>query len=165
MSKQESTRRTLCRYVMVKAWVYYRNLKTTFRKALKLSWMLVKRTLKPIRTKLKGVSFQNRQDLIRLLTMLKPKAYKLQLKRDYGNPYDSQAVMMTMSILDSVPRTLGYMNKELARQVATLMDAGHIVKVIQHEVTGREYRDGKLGVNYTFVCIQKKTPIGANNHL
>ncbi len=66
-------------------------------------------------TKLAGVSFEGRQDVIAGLKAGAP----LELRRQADNPYDSNAIAVYYGQLQ-----LGFFNKRLAAHIAPLMDAG-----------------------------------------
>ena len=66
-------------------------------------------------TKLAGVSFEGRQDVIAGLQAGAP----LELRRQADNPHDSNAIAVHYGQLQ-----LGFFNKRLAAHIAPLMDAG-----------------------------------------
>ena len=79
-------------------------------------------------TKVVGVTYENRQDV---LMGLEP-GVELALKRDASNEYDPNAIAVTL--LDGTQ--LGYLNKHLAKQLAPVMDSGVAYDAAVSAVTG-----------------------------
>ncbi|MGA8575260.1 MAG: helicase-related protein [Candidatus Cybelea sp.] len=79
-------------------------------------------------TKIAGVSFEGRQDLIAGLRAGAP----LQLHRQPNNPYDGNAIAVHYGNLQ-----LGFFNKRLAAHIAPLIDAGARYVVHIASLTGR----------------------------
>lgn len=91
-------------------------------------------------SKIVGVTFDNRQSLIRNLSV----SQELKLVREYNNKYDSNAIKVcTLS-----GSQLGYIPKDTARNLSKSMDSGTKFKVTVSNVTG--------GGNYSY---------GANIHI
>ena len=88
-------------------------------------------------TKIMGVSFEGRQDVV---AGLKPGA-ALQLERQPQNQFDSNAIAVWFGNLQ-----LGFLRKEIAKHLAPLIDAGADYRARAEHITGG--RDGKnFGVN------------------
>ena len=85
-------------------------------------------------TKIVGVSFDNsngssRQDLI---TSLEGLPCPLTLNREHGNPHDENAI----AVMDSHGRQLGFLSRNIAEQMAPIMDSGLLVQAHAIQVTG-----------------------------
>ncbi|HEX4014163.1 MAG TPA: helicase-related protein [Candidatus Cybelea sp.] len=78
-------------------------------------------------TKLAGVSFEGRQDVI---AGMRPGA-PLELRRQPDNPYDSNAIAVSYGHLQ-----LGFLNKKLAAHIAPLIDAGARYRACVASLTG-----------------------------
>ena len=90
-------------------------------------------------TKLAGVTFDDRQETIAQLAAGEP----LDLRRDHANPYDANAVAV-WSLRQN--RQLGFLNRDLAAEIAGALDAGAGYFVELADVTGGE--EGRsYGVN------------------
>ena len=89
-------------------------------------------------TKIVGVSFEGRQDEIR---SLEP-GEELLVERQPDNEFDSQAI----ALIRESGAQLGYLRRQIAAELAPLMDAGTLYTARVEQVTGGE--DGRsLGVN------------------
>ena len=85
-------------------------------------------------TKIVGVSFENengssRQDLI---TELDSVPCSLELRRIFDNPHDENAI----AVIDPKGRQLGYLSRNIAEQMAPIIDSGLIVQANAVQVTG-----------------------------
>jgi single-stranded-DNA-specific exonuclease len=88
-------------------------------------------------TKIMGVSFEGRQDIVAGLKA----GTMLQLERQPQNPFDSNAIAVWFGNLQ-----LGFLRKEIAKHLAPLIDGGADYRVRAEHITGG--RDGKnFGVN------------------
>lgn len=89
-------------------------------------------------TKLAGVTFEGRQEVVRRLTAGVP----LRLERQPENAHDANAC----ALYDAAGDQVGFFNRRLAAALAPLIDAGVAYEVEVSDVTGGE--DGRsLGVN------------------
>lgn len=79
-------------------------------------------------TKVVGVSYENRQDVLAGLEA----GVELALRRDAHNEYDANAIAVTL--LDGTQ--LGYLNKHLAKQLAPAMDSGIAYDAAVSALTG-----------------------------
>lgn len=91
--------------------------------------------------KLTGVSFGGKQEIVKTLT----NDAELQLKRDYANIYDKNAIGVYSKDVQ-----VGWIPKYLAVKLAPEIDAGIKWHVIVKEVTGQD-KDMK-GVNVELIC-------------
>jgi single-stranded-DNA-specific exonuclease len=89
-------------------------------------------------TKLAGVSFEGRQDVVARLAP----GVVLRVVREPDNPFDANAV----ALLDPTGAQAGFFNRRLAVALAPLMDAGAVFEVTVTEVTGGG-ADESRGVN------------------
>ena len=95
---------------------------------------------KDFHSKIVGVTFDNRQNLIKNLTV----SQELKLIREYDNNYDNNAIKVcTLS-----GSQLGYISKETAKNLSKSIDSGKKYKVTVSDITG--------GGNYSY---------GANIHI
>ena len=94
-------------------------------------------------TKIVGVTFENRQNLLKKLKV----DDKLQLIREPNNTYDKNAVAVYYGV-----NQLGYIGAQLAKYIAHRMDAGTRYQCTVSAVTGGT--DGnKYGANITLEVI------------
>lgn len=96
-------------------------------------------------TKVAGVTFEGRQDLIARLD----EGSELSLVRDDHNQYDPNAISV---IADEYGRSIGFINKEIAARISPRIDEGQDYGVKLSQVTGGG--DKNYGVN---VLVYKKT--------
>ncbi|NTU70801.1 MAG: single-stranded-DNA-specific exonuclease RecJ [Coriobacteriia bacterium] len=89
-------------------------------------------------TKLAGVTFEGRQDVLGRLAAGSP----LRVVRQPDNPYDSNAI----ALFDAHGDQVGFLNRRLASALAATIDAGVAYDCEVTEVTGGE-GDRSLGVN------------------
>lgn len=87
-------------------------------------------------TKIVGVTFEGRQDIVRSLR----EGDILALERQPENPYDANAIVVQYGQLQ-----LGFIRREIASQLAPLIDAGRNYRVTAASVTGGGTRS--IGVN------------------
>ncbi len=87
-------------------------------------------------TKVAGVTFEGRQDLVAGLRA----GEGLSLVREPHNPYDANAIAVRYGTLD-----IGYLNRDLARKLAPLFDAGEHYSAEVRHITGGGTRS--VGVN------------------
>ena len=90
-------------------------------------------------TKIVGVTFGNRQTLVRNLVEGK----SLELVREPGNPYDGNAV----AVMDGNDH-LGYIDRVLARGLAREMDDGVLFKAFVSSVKGGSYDSSGTRMSY-----------------
>lgn len=89
-------------------------------------------------TKVSGVSFGNRQDLI---ATLQP-GDRLEVVREPENPHDARAI----AILTECGEHVGYVNRRLAGALAPVIDAGTRYSAVVSEVTGTD-QEKTFGLN------------------
>ena len=101
-----------------------------------------------IKTKAVGVTKGGRQ---KLLARLIDEDSDLFVDRDPDNEYDPDAIGVYVEDGDR-EHHLGFLKRELAAKLAPMMDAGHAITVLDHELTGGG-DDLSFGLNLTLgVC-------------
>ncbi|WP_113675259.1 hypothetical protein [Vallitalea guaymasensis] len=81
MSDREKIRRSICHFVMRKAWNIFKSVKVIcFSQALKIAWKLIRGKLYPIKSKVRGVSYGDCQKVIRCLSKLNKDYYRITLE-------------------------------------------------------------------------------------
>lgn len=99
-------------------------------------------------TKLAGVTFDNRQTVISYLKIDE----QLYAERETDNPYDSNAV----AIHNFWGNKLGYLSKNVAVEMARVIDNGGRIDVAVSSVTGEH--DDFYGVNICIEVFEQKMP-------
>jgi single-stranded-DNA-specific exonuclease len=96
-----------------------------------------------IETRVVGVTFENRQAVVELLT----EREQVFLVREPDNPFDSNAVKVTR--WDH--QQFGYLDRELAKILAPRMDRyGRFIKATVSRLIGEFYKGSTLGVLIKF---------------
>lgn len=96
-------------------------------------------------TKLVGVTFENRQQLLAQVE----DGDAVELRREKDNPYDPLAVAVFWQT-----EQVGYLNARLARNFAPTLDKGGQYSAYVSQITGRE--KNTLGVN---LCVRRLDPV------
>ncbi len=113
-----------------------RKMGLTLSQAFKRAWELVKGNV--IHTKVAGVTKGNRQiALHHIATRYTPNDISVKLVRDKANLYDNNAVKVFVSVKGSMAYNLGYIPRNLAYVVSSIMDKGIELKAAFKEVRGR----------------------------
>lgn len=108
----------------------------TLSQAFKRAWELVKGNV--IHTKVSGVTKSNRQlALHHIATRYNPEDVTVKLVRERANLYDNNAVKVFVSVKGSMAYDLGYIPRNLAYVVSSIMDKGMELKAAFKEVRGR----------------------------
>ena len=96
-----------------------------------------------ITTKVVGVSFEGRQEVVAKLQM----GDLVWLEREPFNPYDTNAIRVTRNNCEKI----GYISRHLARSLAPIMDRlGSPIRGKVYLLTGSHYDDYSLGVVIAF---------------
>lgn len=91
-------------------------------RAMSTAWKLIK--THNISTRVAGTSFDNRQDVLRLIAKYNPAQVSLKLVRNRSNAFDSNAVAVTVFVKNKVRAVIGYLPKSVAGVISALMDKG-----------------------------------------
>lgn len=92
-------------------------------------------------TKVVGVTYEDRQKLIREITV----GESVELRREPHNPYDRNAIAVYFQ-----KQMIGYLKAPLARNLAPALDQGSKYEAVVTQITGRD--QDCLGVN---ICLRK----------
>lgn len=96
-----------------------------------------------ITTKVVGVTFENRQEVVARLQM----GDRVWLEREPFNAYDTNAIR----VLRNNGEQIGYINRHLAHSIAPVMDRLNIpIRGKVYLLTGSRYEDYTLGVIVAF---------------
>ena len=107
--------------------------------AMVRAWVTVK--LRRIETKTAGVTHGNRQKLLARLSRYAPEDITIQLQRESGNTYDSNAVQIIAAVSGKGSAVMGYLNRQLAAAIAPLLDKGKEIRSTFKAITGgADYR-------------------------
>ena len=102
-------------------------------------------------TKIVGVTFENRQDIIANLTV----SHKIILVREPDNKFDKNAIKVIKQprMGDALPADLGFINKELASDLGPAMDEGNFYEAKIMSITGGD--KDQYGVNIKIWKVEK----------
>lgn len=154
MSIKEIHRRKILGYVMRKAWnIFRRTPSISFSIALKASWRIIRGSSTFFFSKIRGVSHENRQNMIKKLSQYPQSLISLSFKRDKKNLYDSNAIQIIVEVLGKGSGLIGYVSSDLACKIAPLLDIGKQAIVIFEGITGIGAHYKLLGVNYCYMII------------
>lgn len=95
-------------------------------------------------SKIRGVSYENRQELIKKLVV----GQHLQLYRDLDNKYDDNAIAVYCGT-----DHLGFINKNMSPKLIDCMKQGKDIFVVVEAITGMKY--GTYGVNIKIEIFEK----------
>jgi len=103
----------------------------------------MKVSTRSIETRVVGVTFENRQAVVALLT----EGERVSLVRDPENPFDSNAI----KVVRWDKKQIGFLDRELAKTMAPRMDRyGGTFKATVLRITGGYYPGSSLGVVIRF---------------
>jgi single-stranded-DNA-specific exonuclease len=106
---------------------------------------------KVVTTKVVGVSFEDRQELISRLQT----GDRIWLEREPQNPFDANAVSVTNNLGEQV----GYLNAHLAAALAVYFDRyGKPVRGRVYLLTGSSFDNYNLGIVIAFKLPKKRDP-------
>lgn len=107
----------------------------TLSAAFKRAWALIK--CKTIRTKIAGVTKGNRQKALkRIAEVYSLEQVQVRLERDRANLHDNNAVKVIINVNGSLDYIIGYIPKNLAYVISTLIDKGIELKTAFMGVRG-----------------------------
>lgn len=147
----ESERRRMVHFIMKEAWNIAKSARLTIDEAVKISWGVIRSKFPVKYTKIKGVSHENRQQILRE-AMKHPGQYFLECRRE-ANPYDENAISVELVTLRGYCYKVGYFSRERAAMHAFDLDNGKRIIVLKHEITGQNRQEGYLGLNIQFVIL------------
>jgi hypothetical protein len=161
MSDREFVRRVTAKNVMRKAWRYFKgNIHSlTFRQALILAWKTVRGMQRLIYSKVRGVTKQNddgiyRQNILARLARYPEKDVSLSFRREEDNMYDSNAIMIIAHVNNKGWACVGYLSRDLSKEVAPLLDSGYQGILFFLGITGYDL----LGLNFAFTIMENPEP-------
>lgn len=152
MSDKEKRRRKVASVVCKEAWeLKRRTIAFTYSigTALRICWRTVRSMVRFIHTKVKGCSFGNRQLLLRRLSLYDSRDVFMNLVREPDNPSDANAIQVWAHVRGKGGGCIGYVSKEIASELAPIMDAGRTVVALFNCVTGGGSQH--YGCNYRFL--------------
>ncbi len=154
MSERERIRRSKCRIVFKTAWKYIRcSSIDSMSWALRIAWQRIRvGGLRICFSKIKGTSFERRQEYLRRLSQIDSRFIKMHAVRQYDSRFDNNAIQLHVSVMDGAPVQLGFVSKELARQLSPHLDQGCWIICMLETVTGGTGKK-KYGANYSFSLI------------
>ena len=104
----------------------------------------------PFYTKVIGVTFENRQNYIKAMSVGdKVKLVKAKYSNDGGD---------AVRVMDGRGNHIGFLSKELSAEIVPSMDTGFLYRATVSAITGREYNN--LGVN---LCIEEHIDMPQTN--
>ena len=102
--------------------------------AFKKAWAQVKNTMK---VRVAGTTFENRQERLQLLRQFHQNDLTVTLEREPDNEFDNNAIQIIVHIKPISCRTvIGYLPKELARELSKVIDIGIQVKASLIQIIG-----------------------------
>lgn len=102
--------------------------------AMVRAWITVK--MRQFYIKAVGVTHGNRQTLLDHLTRYKPEDITVTLQREKDNAYDSNAIQIIAAVRNKGAAVIGYINRELAADIAPLMDKSAAIASSFKAITG-----------------------------
>ena len=156
MSDKEAKRRKIIKQVMRKAWVTFRRCMLTWSTCLRIAWKTVRCLLTVYHSKVKGTTFNNRQRLLRRLSLYPINKITLRIERELGNLFDPNAIRIIAKVKGKGEADIGYISKELALDLAPIIDLGNTILIMIDSITGSNRSGGFLGVNFNYIVIQKR---------
>ena len=89
-----------------------------------------------------GVTYENRQQLLKYIAGQKEENLTVYLRRDKANSYDRYAVAVVVGIKDVGYAHIGYLAKGLAQSMAAVIEKGIQVKAtLQQVIGGYSYKE------------------------
>lgn len=96
--------------------------------------------MRTIVAKVVGVTFDGRQDILIRMTGREP----CRLIPDPSNPYDANAIGVHVAMADGEIAHIGFLARELAKQIAPLLDGEAVMARILEVTGGFEVNDGEI---------------------
>lgn len=101
--------------------------------AFRTAWKRVKESMT---CRVSGVTYENRQQLLKYIAGRKEDDLTVYLRRDKANTYDRYAVAVVIGIKGIGYAHIGYLAKGLAQSMAPVLDKGIEVKSTLKQITG-----------------------------
>lgn len=149
MSDKERTRRSIVRAVCIQAWrLIKRASVNSLSLAFKLAWQIIRLKTKFYFSKVRGVTFDQRQKILMRLALYPSKDVRLSFVREPHNPFDPKAIKVVAEVKGKGAAMIGYVAKDLADRVTPEIDSGKQVLVMFEGITGSN--KDLLGCNFSF---------------
>lgn len=110
----------------------------TLSNAFKTAWRRVKESMT---SKVSGVTYENRQELLRFISNQDKGSLTVYLKRDRANEYDKYAVAVVVEIKGIGYAHIGYLAKGLAQSFYKVIDGGISLKADIKVTGGYGYKE------------------------
>lgn len=101
--------------------------------AFRTAWKRIKETMT---CRVSGVTYQNRQQLLRFISGRSPDELTVYLQRDRANTHDRYAVAVVIGILNVGYAHIGYLPKGISQSMAAVIDKGIKPKATLMQVIG-----------------------------
>lgn len=101
--------------------------------AFRTAWKRVKESMT---CRVSGVTYENRQQLLKYIASQREEDLTVYLRRDKANIYDRYAVAVVVGIKGVGFAHIGYLAKGLAQSMAAVIDKGIQVRATLQQVTG-----------------------------
>lgn len=101
--------------------------------AFRTAWKRVKESMT---CKVSGVTYENRQQLLKFIASQKEDDLTVYLRRDRSNVHDRYAVAVVVGIKGIGYAHIGYLARGLAQSMAAVIDKGIQVSATLQQVTG-----------------------------
>ncbi|MGB4590239.1 MAG: HIRAN domain-containing protein [Clostridiaceae bacterium] len=153
MSEKEYIRRKIAKEVMRKAWFTFKNCMLSWRTCLIIRWRTV-RFLTPIRhTKIRGTTFNNRQEILRRLSQYPVRDIRLSFLREPDNAHDTNAIVVMATVRNKGSAGVGYLSREISSWLAPIIDSGGEIVVMLSDITGVNREGSFLGMNLEYIML------------
>ena len=110
----------------------------TLSKAFKTAWRRIKEGMT---VQAQGVTFGNRQNLLRFISGRKPEELTTYLRRDRANTFDKYAVAVVVGIRGIGLAHVGYLPKGISQSVAVVLDNGMQLQADVKVIGGYGYKE------------------------
>lgn len=95
-----------------------------------------------------GVTFEGRQEIIRKMNELTNILFAL---REPDNPYDSNAIGVYTKDHRGKKKSVGYIRKEKATELAPQLDAGKTLDILNYHIVGSGANGHSLGILFEYI--------------
>lgn len=115
-----------------------RKLGYTLSKAFQTAWRRVKENMN---CRVAGVTYENRQELLKFISLQKKEDLTVHLKRDRANLFDKYAVAVVVGIKGVGFAHIGYLAKGLSQSFACVIDKGIQLQADIQVTGGYDYKE------------------------